>query len=63
MYFLYACILYPHAVYVLDFFLRNLLALVIQKVHSAIHWTNLYALDNAIGFTNTYPLESDLSSR
>jgi len=32
-----------------------------QKVDNTMHWINLYAVDNAIGFLNTYPLESDLS--
>ena len=32
---------------------------VFQKVDNAIHW--LYSVDKAIGFPNTYPLESDLS--
>ena len=30
-------------------------------VDTAIHWINLYAPDNAAGFPNTYPLDSDLS--
>ena len=37
---------------------------VAQKVDSAIHRINLYPLDSAIGFHNTYviyPLDSDLS--
>ena len=34
---------------------------VVQKVNSAIHWMNLYAVDNAIDFPNTYPLCSKLS--
>ena len=38
-----------------------LLAPVVQKLDSAIHWINLYSADNAIGFPNTYPLDSDLS--
>ena len=37
------------------------LALVVQKVDSTIHWINLYSLDSAIGFPNTYPLDGDLS--
>ena len=37
------------------------LAPVVQKLDSAIHRINLYAVDNAIGFPNTYPLDSDLS--
>ena len=34
---------------------------VVQKSDSAIHRINLYPVDNAIGFPNTYPLDSDLS--
>jgi len=37
------------------------LAPVVQKLDSAIHWINLYPVDNAIGFPSTYPLDSDLS--
>ena len=37
------------------------LAPVFQKVDSAIHRTNLYPLDSAIGFSNTYSLDRDLS--
>ena len=40
----------------------ELLAPVVQKLDSAIHWINLYPVDSAIGFPNTYPLDSDLSS-
>ena len=40
---------------------RNDLAPVVQKLDSAIHWINHYALDSAIGFPNTYPLDRDLS--
>ena len=36
---------------------------VLQKVDNAIHGINLYPLDNAIGFPNTYLLNSDLSGR
>ena len=32
---------------------------VVQNVDSAIHWINLYLVDNAIGFPITYPLDSD----
>ena len=35
---------------------------VIQKVDNALHSINLYLLDNVIGFPNTYPLDSNLSS-
>ena len=36
------------------------LATVVQKLDNAIHSTNdLYPVDNAIGFPDTYPLDSD----
>jgi len=35
---------------------------VVQTLDSAIHQINLYPVDNAIGFPNTYPLDSDLSA-
>ena len=31
---------------------------VVQKVDCAIHWIKHYPLDNAIGFPNTYPMDS-----
>ena len=34
---------------------------VVLKVDSAMHWINHYPLDCAIGFPNTYPIDSDLS--
>ena len=34
---------------------------LVQKVNSGIHRINLYPLDNATGFPNTYLLDSDLS--
>ena len=34
---------------------------VLQKVDSANQRINLYPVDNAIGFPNTCPLDSDLS--
>ena len=34
---------------------------VVQKFDSAIRWINLRPLDSAIGFPNTYKLDSDLS--
>ena len=34
---------------------------VLQKIDSAIHRINLYPLDTAIGFPNTYPQYRDLS--
>ena len=30
-------------------------------MENAIHWINLYAVDMAIVFPNTYPLDSNLS--
>ena len=36
---------------------------VVQKVESAIHRIKRYPRDSAIGFPNTYPLDSDLSAR
>ena len=35
---------------------------VVQTVDDAIHWINLYLVDNAIGFPNTYPADGDLWS-
>ena len=32
------------------------------NVEGTIRWINLHPVDNAIGFPNTYPLDSDLSS-
>ena len=37
------------------------LATVVQKMDRAIHRINHYPLNSAIGFPNTYPLDSDLS--
>ena len=34
---------------------------VVEKVDSAIPCINLYPVDKAIGFPNTYQLDSDLS--
>ena len=39
----------------------RLQAPVVQKVDSANRWINLYPVGNAIGFPDTYPLDSDLS--
>ena len=39
----------------------SVLAPVVQKLDSTIHRINLYPVDNAIGFPDTYPLDSDLS--
>ena len=33
---------------------------IVQKVDSAIHRINHYPVDGAIGFPDTYPLDSDL---
>ena len=41
---------------------RNDLAPVVQKLDSAIHRINHYALDSTFGFLNTYPLDRDLSA-
>ena len=45
------------------FFLEFLthLASVVLKLDSALHRINLYAVDSAISFPHTYPLDSDLS--
>ena len=40
--------------------LTRLQAPVDQKVDSTIHWINLYPVENAVGFPNTYPLESTI---
>ena len=32
---------------------------VVQKVNNAIHWKNLFPVDNAIGFSGTYPLDGN----
>ena len=40
----------------------NIQAPVVQKVGSAILRINHYPVDNAIGFSNIYPLDSDLSA-
>ena len=36
-------------------------AAVVQRLDNAIHWINLYPVDNVIRFVITYLLESDLS--
>ena len=36
------------------------LAPVVQNVDNAIHRINVYPLNTAIGFSNTYPLDIDL---
>lgn len=35
---------------------RDVQAPAIQKVDCAIQWINLYPIDNAVGFSNAYPL-------
>ena len=40
----------------------SLLVPVVQKVDNAIHWINLYPVDNPTGVPDTYLLDSDLSS-
>ena len=37
------------------------LALVVQRLDSAIHWINLYTVDNTIHFAINYLLDSNLS--
>ena len=37
------------------------LAPVVQTLDSAVYRIKIYPVDSAIGFPNTYPLESDLS--
>ena len=34
---------------------------VVEKMDNPIQWINLYSVDNAIGFPNTYLLDSDLT--
>ena len=38
------------------------LAPVVLRVDNAIHRINHYPLESAVGFPNTYPLDSDLLS-
>ena len=39
----------------------QLLVPVVEKMDNPIQWINLYSVDNAIGFPNTYLLDSDLT--
>ena len=39
----------------------QLLVPVVEKIDNPIQWINLYSVDNAIGFPNTYLLDSDLT--
>ena len=43
--------------------LKEDLGPVVRKVDNAIHPINLYLVDDAIGFPNTYLMDSDLSRR
>ena len=36
---------------------------IVQKMNNTIHRINIYPLDSAIGFHNTYLLDSDISRR
>ena len=38
-----------------------LLAPVVRRVDSVIHWISHYPLDNSTVFAGAYPLDSDLS--
>ena len=40
---------------------KNQQAPDVQKLENTIHRITLYPVDNAIGFPDTYPLDSDLS--
>ena len=40
---------------------KDVLVSFIQRVDNTIHWTNVYPLNDVIGFLDTYPLDSDLS--
>ena len=48
-------------VLVSDVFLCTVQAPVVRRSDNAIHWINLYPVDNALRFAITYPLDSDLS--
>ena len=39
----------------------QLLDPVVEKMDNPIQWINLYSVDNAIDFPNTYLLDSDLT--
>ena len=39
----------------------TVLAPVVQRLDNAIHWTNRYPLDSVVCLRNIYPLDSDLS--
>ena len=40
---------------------KDVLVSFFRRVDNPIHWINVYPLNNAIGFLDTYPLDSDLS--
>ena len=40
----------------------TVLAPVVRRVDSTMHWINRYPLDNSIDFASVYPLDSDLSA-
>ena len=48
-------------IYCFSLFYFVLQAAVVQMLDSAIHRIRIYPVDSAIGFPNTYPLDSDLS--
>ena len=59
---------WPEGLYLKFYFLQvfkfaelKLQAAVVQTLDSAIHRIKIYPVDSAIGFPNTYPLNSDLS--
>ena len=42
-------------------YLHSALAPVVQTLDNTIHRIKIYPVDSAIGFRNTYPLDSDIS--
>jgi len=44
-----------------SFLLIKVLAPVVQRLDNAIHQINHYPVDSVVCFTNTYPLDSELS--
>ena len=62
---MYVCLVYVRLMYVRLVYVHRMyvrLAPVVQKLDSAIHRINHYPVEYAIGFPNTYPLDSDLSA-
>ena len=41
--------------------LTILLVSIVRRLDNAIHWINLFLVDNTTRFVITYPLDSDLS--